>query len=1067
MFKAIHPFLIILIVAMFLLGCSGTGINPVTPTDNPGEVIPVYTPDEPDPVREPVSERVLWGLWNITCELGEMKFDVEPVRNLQAHYNITNMIVPPACDDCFSIAVNSFDPVTRILDADVSLRNPTPIGGKDVRGILHTNDYGHLITNPDDWTAYWDMPGGDTINPFIAYSKDDPNRVFPGNTELTENYLVYIPKPPAYFAITFAVDASWPGNCKEPYSIENFIQDGPLYPVDGSSCNIYVDVLDWQDDVDAVQISVPEITGTDFVDMSFDSGNTWTLLLSNNEVAQVGDYDAMIIATSANSDDTKLYDFVTIAITDTDDPIVTGINPPGGNVGEALVDAAISGSNFMGPCEVELRLDSYIITTTNVEVIDANHVECDFTIPLDADLGVYDISVENFDTKTGIGTELFEVICPTPGIASIDPDNGEIDSTLSGVVITGSNFIGPTAEVRLRKPLDVDIVADNVVIVSETEINCDITIPISQEPGLYGIHVTNGCGAIGEAPESFEVVCPVPVVASCNPDSGEQDEALVDVEITGENFIYPGVEVRLKMDGEPDIVATNMDVSNKTLINCDITIPPGATPGMYDVKVANGCGESGTGTDMFEVLAPPIGWAQTWGGLDEDEGIDVAIDDDGNSYVTGFFRNTVDFDPGTGVVERTSLGSSDVFLCKFNPQSELEWVRTWGSTSGDRGYGVAVDDSGTVLVTGHFQATTDFDPGPGTENRTPVGSTDAYLSAFSGDGDFYGVSTWGGTTGDGGLAVVTDGPDAYVTGTFSGTVDFDWDPVDVENRTSNGSNDIFILKAVGEGDFGWVQTWGGTAGDEGEAVAVDSSGNVYISGNAKGYSVDFDPDPVDTDYKDGGANSWAFISKFDSTGDYQWSGRWGNNSDTNAAGVAVDGSDNVYVVGHFIWYDTDLDPDPVGEDIKINMGDADSYMSKFDTTGDYIWGLHWGGADEDRAIGIASNSAGDIFVSGHFETSADLDPDAVDVDTHTGFGYNVFLSKFDTSGDYVWGKSWGVMGEARGRGVATNATGISWITGWFQGSSIDFDPDPVGEDVHPSNGNHDVFLSKFLSDGTW
>jgi len=720
MFKIIHPFLIILITAMLMLGCSGTGINPVTPTDNPGEIIPAYTPVEPDPVREPVSERVLWGLWNITFEPGEMKFNVEPVRNLQAHFNITNMIVPPVCDDCFSIAVKGFDPVTRILDVDVTLRNPTSIGGKDVRGILHTNGYGHLITNPDDWTPFWDMPGGDTINPFIAYSKTDPTRTFPGNTELTENYLVYIPKPPAYFAITFAVDASWPGNCKEPYSIENFIQNGPLYPLDGSSCNIQVDVLDWQDDVDAVQISVPEITGTDFVDMSFDTGNTWNLLLSNNEVAPVGEYDAMIIATSTNSDDTKLYDFVTIAITDTDNPIITGIDPPDGNIGETLVDATVSGANFLGPCEVELRLDAYTITTTDVEVVDAENITCDFTIPLDADIGLYDVIVQNFDTKIGIGEDLFEVIAPAPVVTSIVPESNYVNHGTEDAEISGSNFLGP-CEVIIRQD-SYAITAYDIEVTDPNTIICDFDIPMDAGLGLYDVVVINSLELEGIGEDLFTVECPVPFIDHTIPESAQDGELIEGLEVYGDYFIYPTMQLRLTKTGESDIIAFNFYYEDHTLFSCDIDIPEGTTPGMWDMQVTNGCGEVNTWTESFEIVSP-IGWAQTFGGLDEDEGIDVAIDDEGNSYVVGFFRNTVDFDPDpVGVEERTSVGSEDAFLCKYKPQGTLEWALTWGSSSGDRGNGVAVDDYGTVLVTGWFQGTTDFDPGDGAENRTPLGS---------------------------------------------------------------------------------------------------------------------------------------------------------------------------------------------------------------------------------------------------------------------------------------------------------------------------------------------------------
>ncbi len=1065
MLKSTCKAFIILLTAVFAIGCSGSGQSPVTPRDNP------VTPDLPEqisresaPAVELPSQRILWGVWTVSFDPVEMKIVALPARELLAHYNITDMILPPACEDCFDIAVNSFDPVTRILDADVTLRNPAPIGAHDVRGIMHVTTFGHLLTNPDAWTKFYDVPGGMDINPFKAFAKDEPNRTFAGLAEHTENYLVYIPQPPVYAGITFAVDASWPGNCKEPYSIENFGQDDPLYPVDGSSCDIHVDVIDWQDDVDAVQIEVPEITGTDYVDLANTTGNTWTLQLTNNEVAPVGDYEAVISATSANSGETKLYDVVTITITDTDGPIVTGIDPDMAELGDDIVDAAITGSNFLGPCEVELWAYEYAITATSVEVIDANNITCDFSIPLEAWLGTYDVLVRNFDDKEGVGESLFDVLPPTPVVDGIVPDHQFVNHGVEGAEITGDNFTAP-CYVELNHE-GFAITTTGVEVISATTINCDFNVPMDADIGLYDVRVMNSYELFGTGAEMFSVECPMPVIDYTIPESGQTGSTLVGVEVHGDYFIYPGMELRLKMDGEADIIGYNISSVDHTLFYCDFDIPEGAVPGDWDMEIRNGCGEVNLWEESFEILSPE-GWAQTWGGPDEDEALDMAFDDDGNSYVTGYFRNTVDFDPGPGVVERTSVGSEDAFVCKFKPQGELEWALTWGSTSGDRGYGVAVDDSGVVLVTGHFQGTTDFDTGDGTEEHTPVGATDAYLSAFSSEGEFYGVSTWGGASSDAGLAVVADGPDAYVTGLFTGFVDFDWDDVDVESRTSVGATDIFILKAVGEGDFGWVQTWGDTSNDEGESVAVDSSGNVYVCGTAKGYSVDFDPDPEDVDLKDGGPNCWGFLSKFDSTGDYLWSGRWGNNSDTYAPGVAVDGDDNIYVAGSFMWYNIDLDPNTVGEDIHVNSSKSACYLSKFDSSGDYIWGLHWGGTDEDGALGVAANSSGDIFVSGYFTGDADLDPDEVDVDTHTGFGMNAFFSRFDASGDYIWGKSWGSENTAQGVGVAAGDTGDSWVTGWFQGTAIDFDPDPEAEDFHTSNGSHDVFLSKFLPDGTW
>ncbi len=1064
MHKSLLNHALIVILAIFILGCSGVSDIPILPQDNQGEPQGIQTPLNEKPLERNIdSQRVLWGIWNVMFDPVECKVTVEPARNLQVHFNITDMILPPACDDCFDVAIKGFNPVTRILDADITLRNPTPINGRDVRGILHTNDHGHLLKNPDDWTGFWDAPGGGTINPFIAFAKDEPYRVFAGHAEHTENFRVYIPKPPAYFAITFAVDASWPGNCKEPYSIEDFIQEGQLLPTGGSSVDISMTVLDWQNDDKLAQISVPEIIGPDWADFNSLGGGQWELNLVNSEAAPPGDYEALIRVTSENVEGTYLYDYVTITVSNTDDPFVTSIDPPSGNLNDNIYGAAVSGGNFLGPCDVELKLGAYTITATSVEVLDPGNISCDIYIPLEADIGLYDVVVKNADEKLATGPDLFEVISPFPVVTSIIPESNFVNQHTGGAEISGSNFLSPCIVDLVRG--SYTITSSNVDVQGEATIICDFDIPIDAEIGLYDVVVTNYNELQGVGAELFTVVCPVPIIDSADPPAGLAGETIVEMEVHGDNFIYPGMQLSLKMDGETDIVAYNIVSVYPTLFYCDLFIPQGTTPGMWDMEITNGCGESTVWEDSFEINSPS-GWCRTWGGPDEDDGFDVAIDDAGNAYVTGFFRSTVDFDPGPGVEERTAVGSEDVFLCKFRPNKELAWVATWGSSSGDRGQGVAVDDDGVVLVTGWFQGACDFDPDTGTEMRTPIGATDAFLSAFSPEGEFYGVNTWGGATTDGGGGVITDGPDVYVTGHFSGVVDFDWDPVGEAIRTSVGANDIFILKVIGEGNFGWVQTWGGTGNDQGESVAVDSHGDIYVCGNAKGYSVDFDPDPVDTDYIDGGANSWAFLSKFDATGDYLWAGRWGNNSDANAADVAVDGYDDIYVSGHYMWYTIDLNPG-AGVDEHACIGNADCYMSKFDSLGNYIWGYHWGGTENDRAYGIAANSFGDIFVSGEFDTSADLDPDAVDEDIHTGFGQNAFFCKFDPTGDYIWGRSWGVMNSAVARGIAANDAGDSWVTGWFDGTDIDMDPDPVGEDLHTSNGDQDPSLTKFLPDGAW
>ncbi len=245
---------IILPLIFIVLGCSGTGSQ---------TTIPEY-----DDGRNPgnVTQRILWGIWEIRFDASKKSISINPVREIGAHFNITNMVLPPYCDDCLEISVQSFDPLTRILQADVLLRNSFPATGYDVRGILFTDDYGHELRNADGWTNLWDVPGAENINPFKAFAKGSVNRVFESHAEHIETYAVYIPIPPHYAAITFAVDVSWPGNCKEPYGIFNFFQES-IHTTSGSSGNVSVDVLDWQDDVSEVTIEAPQITGEDSSEM--------------------------------------------------------------------------------------------------------------------------------------------------------------------------------------------------------------------------------------------------------------------------------------------------------------------------------------------------------------------------------------------------------------------------------------------------------------------------------------------------------------------------------------------------------------------------------------------------------------------------------------------------------------------------------------------------------------------------------------------------------------------------------------------------------------------------------
>jgi hypothetical protein len=234
-------------------------------------------------------------------------------------------------------------------------------------------------------------------------------------------------------------------------------------------------------------------------------------------------------------------------------------------------------------------------------------------------------------------------------------------------------------------------------------------------------------------------------------------------------------------------------------------------------------------------------WAKSVGGTGLEQGRSLQVDSSGNVYSTGFFQGTVDFDPGASVSNLTSAaGSFDVFISKLNSNGDLVWAKSFGGTGSDSGSSLQVDSSGNVYSTGSFQGTVDFNPDGGVSNLTSAGSDDVFISKLNSNGDLVWAKSFGGTGSDWGSSLQVDSSgNVYSTGSFQGTVDFNPDG-GVSNLTSAGSGDVFISKLNSDGSFAWAKSVGGTSNDRVSSLQVDSSGNLYSTGNFNG-TADFDP----------------------------------------------------------------------------------------------------------------------------------------------------------------------------------------------------------------------------------
>ncbi|MBK9208838.1 MAG: SBBP repeat-containing protein [Anaerolineales bacterium] len=307
--------------------------------------------------------------------------------------------------------------------------------------------------------------------------------------------------------------------------------------------------------------------------------------------------------------------------------------------------------------------------------------------------------------------------------------------------------------------------------------------------------------------------------------------------------------------------------------------------------------------------------------------------------------------------------------------------------------------------------------------------------------------------------IAVDGSgNVYTTGSFTGTVDFD-PGAGTADLTSAGSNDTFVSKLDSSGNFVWAKRMGGSDIDNGYAIAVDGSGNVYTTGRLRG-TGDFDPGAGTTNLISAGLDD-IFVSKLDANGDFVWAKRMGGSDYDYGYGIAVDGDGNVYTTGSFRGT-VDFDPG-AGTTNLISAGLDDIFVSKLDSSGSFVWAKRLGGSSADVAGDIAVDGSGNVYTTGYFGGTADFDPGAGTADLTPAGSNDIFVSKLDSSGNFVWAKNMGGSGSDGGNGIALDSNGYVYTAGGFW-DTADFDPG-AGNAELTSAGGTDIFVSKLDSNG--
>jgi hypothetical protein len=463
----------------------------------------------------------------------------------------------------------------------------------------------------------------------------------------------------------------------------------------------------------------------------------------------------------------------------------------------------------------------------------------------------------------------------------------------------------------------------------------------------------------------------------------------------------------------------------------------------------------------------------------------VTADSHGAVYAVGIFATPdtanegfVDFNPNTGVDARKDGG---IFVTKLKADGTYAWTRRLAN-----GYGLALatDSNGNLYITGQFTGSSDFDP-VNHDSHTASGYYDIFVTKILADGSYGWTRTIGGAStnmyDDWSRSIAVDGSNnVYLTGSFSGEVDFDFSTgtdilssvIDAEDPF--GHKSAFLTKINADGTYGWSVAMGCTSsedygnpfgGAEGHSIALDDLGNAFVAGEFSGI-IDFDPSEsqdIHTSY----VGLDIFVTRINADGSYAWTKGMGSVTGhclARSLCLASDGS--VYATGTFTG-EVEFNRTGGSDIIKSSWNGqrTDGFLMKLSSSGGYSWTK---AIEVVEPFAVSVDSVDDPYVSGRYTYTTDFDFTA---GTDERVGPNdanssaIFLTKLTAAGAYGWTKTYGIvtpcqylnLNSANGLFIGSDDT-IFLIGGFI--SELDFGPSygntlPVG-----GLGTKNVFIRR-------
>lgn len=376
------------------------------------------------------------------------------------------------------------------------------------------------------------------------------------------------------------------------------------------------------------------------------------------------------------------------------------------------------------------------------------------------------------------------------------------------------------------------------------------------------------------------------------------------------------------------------------------------------------------------------------------------------------------------------------------------WAKNAGSVSNDYSNASCTDLQGNIYITGTFQGST-INFGNYTLQNSGTGNLDIFIVKYDANGNVIWAVSSGGTNDDYAYGICSDNSgNIYVTGYFQ-SHELNFNTITIQNVDS--SRDIFIAKF----DTGGNVLWAKSAGNEdcfGSSFGIcsDKNGNVFITGTF-GYAKDiiFENDTLES------IGSYdIFIAKYDEAGNYIWAKNMGGTQTDQGNSICADSIGNIYITGFYC-------NSAIFGNISVSVsGYCGIYIAKLDTYGTVLWAksppfLTYSNYEGSHGIATSGNS---VYITGYFQHPVIFGGDTLG----NAGNKSIFLAKYDTAGNPLWGRCPGGTGSDYGQGICTDENGNIYITGYFGSSYLNFGGIPL---LNSNVGYNDIFIVGYDSNG--